>query len=233
VEYERYELPDAEPPERPPPLPLDEIIADGFSTDEAKEFAPAYLERLRVGWDQLEASVRRTGLLLVLSFVLFELLEDATTGEFTLGPLKLNDVEGIVRILPAASAFLLFELLSLYEARNRYRRVHTLLMRRLHPKIEQHDLDTLLWPPTLDLTGVARITHVGHPADRAQLRLLTGTGVAVLMILVLGAFALEISQLWRLFDRFGFDDVVTWLVAAFAALNLVRAAAVGWLPETR
>jgi len=155
------------------------------------------------------------------------------TGQFALGPLKLTDIEGVLRLLPAVSAFLIFELFYLFEARARYQRVHTIVMRKFHPDLEKSDLDVLLWPASLDIAGTGGTLELGHPPKRSTLVLLRATGIVVLISVVLGTFVLETSQIWRLFARFGMRDTVTWLVTAFTLLNLLRAAAIFAIPPMR
>jgi hypothetical protein len=134
-------------------VPLRDRVADAFDSETSGKFGELYVTALLDNWREIARAFRRSLLLAVALIVGFYLLRGAKNAELTLGPLKLTNVTSVLTIIPALLAVVAYECVSLLAAFAAYRDAMGEVVRKLHPKVYENDLELLLVPPTLTLLG--------------------------------------------------------------------------------
>lgn len=149
---------------------LHERVDDAFASEGAQAFGERYLDILLQTWRDVTVSLRRTGSLLAVLIVGFLLLIGAKESAITLGPFKLTDLTAVLVLAPAAVAHLLYEFAALLVAFSTYHDLRLLVVRKLHPSIEDNDLEAAIAPGSVALWGQDswRILRTRSPGPLAR-----------------------------------------------------------------
>jgi hypothetical protein len=189
----------------------------------AAEFGDKYLDLLLASWYELARALRRTTTYMVLLTVTFVLLSGAQQTEFTLGPLKLTNVESVLPVVPALLSFFLYEWVVLVSATDRYKKVADTLLKKMHPTIVANDLELMLRPPVAMMWGGEAWSAVrSEPAGLAG-RLLSSAALGIGAVLLFGGLAFHVFAFVDLYGNDGRNTLAVTISLVFCVFNLARA----------
>jgi hypothetical protein len=191
-----------------------ERVADSFA-EEGSEYIEKYIDMLREEWRSVTTSLSRTILLTLGLVVLFELLLRADTIELTLGPAKLTEPSPILRFIPALIAYLLYEELALMAKWSDISDIYEEILQKYHPKVWANDLELLVAPTQRAFWQIGTFYGESFEARTAQLQRAVSIFSVFGLLLLLTLF--QAYAVYRLFQRFGVDDITIWLVTVLAA----------------
>lgn len=202
-------------------IDVGKVVTGAFREDE--EAAGKYVEALRLSARDVAASISRTVLLLLAlvgTFLLLTFAQGAPNSRITLGPIGLTDVSAIERVLPAIVAYLFYQLAALTAVYDRADWVIEAIMAHYRPSLAQSHLDRLLMPQ------LPQLYSIGHPAPEGRL---AAVGDAASLGMTIGLVVLpalfEVYAFYRLFDRYGFGDVIVSVALLLSAVAIVSAIA--------
>lgn len=200
---------------------LSQAMSDPPLPDQVERFYTRLLERMK----DLTDSSRRSIYVLLLVSASVELLDQAAVSDVQIGPFQVHDLSFVQKALPVIGGFLIYEL-----ATNGVRYLYT---RRLaNSLIEQFQpalfaighYPRLVYPLSSSLFGPL----AWYQQDHAKFRLIkvstAGLRVGSLAIPPL----LELSWYWRLFETYGFRDVLVWLSLSFTLGFVAFAGLIVW-----
>ncbi len=204
-----------------------ERVERGFDESTAATFGEQYFNALLISWREVNQSLRRTTLFLVVLIVGFVLLKDAKAAQFTLGPLRLTNVSAVLTLIPVLVGLLAYEFVALVAAQSTYRKVLGELLRVLHRSVYEHDLEYMLAPPTVMLFGNIGGTweSLRATAPRRSRAFLDRTGTGIAVTLLLGGPAFLIYAYAYLYSDRHANSFAVSLGLAVAVLFFARAAA--------
>ena len=192
------------------------------------EFGDRYLELLHASWTAIEAALKRTTFLIVSLLAAFLLLQEADSGDFSLGPVAVTDASSVLILVPAVVSVLYYEFVVLLFARDRYWRLQYELIRKLYPSVHDAGLGHALAPPTASVWGAnpwQQLRTTGW--DRAT-HLLDNSGFLVAGVLVLAAIFFPIYAYVWLFADSDANDILVAASLIFGMFNLVRTGLTFW-----
>ncbi len=169
-------------------MPVKELhdrVADGFARDETREFADKYLELVLTSWRDVQAAMRRTGVLLVLLMVVFLVLVKAERIDLSVVGIKVTNLSAALSVLPAVVSFLLAEFLLLGTTWAVYRDTFTAVVNKSYEDLSHNDLEVLMAPATTLIWGwspsmVLRSEEPGAP-DAILQKMSIFTGLVILL----------------------------------------------------
>jgi hypothetical protein len=182
-----------------------------FSDSRVSGYADDYLAVVRENWRHAEFNVRRATLRLVLIAVVFELMSRAIIAGAELGSLEINDISVIERLLPVIFAFTLYEFWYSLYATEKFWELHQATIRAVYRPLYEHDLEIALAPaghvPVHGENLFAEYFEKSSLLSRLR-QIFEAVSLAVLH----GSFiAFTAYAFYRLFERFGVDDPLTWV----------------------
>jgi hypothetical protein len=200
----------------------------GVFNDRERDYGDSYLEVVR---DNLKAShegrARAFVVLVALGF-LYVLVDVAAVEEVSFGPVKISDLSIVQKVIPVAYAYVVYTALMFNMLASTYYRAHQAALAERHPSIVSREVDVFLLPAAVTVFGSEGLVPLGKPR-RAEwayvVALVIVAGAALLAGLLFEAWAL-----YRLFDRFGIDDLVSWISVALSGALLVLTALVPAAP---
>jgi len=199
-------------------------VTAAFGDDASPDFAQKYLEWVLTNSREIQASLRRTGTLLVSLVALFLLLIGAKHAQVTLGPLKLSETSSVLALLPAMASYLLVDMLTLLSMSNRYGDLRICVFRHLHAKAAAQGLGSALSPPVPSLWGHAPMLDLTNAPRNTRIKnVLENMATAVGLAIVVGAVLFMLYAYVRLFELHGVSEPLLWASLCFAAFNLLRA----------
>jgi hypothetical protein len=190
--------------------------------------AIAYLGELRVRMKDLSDSSRRTVILLLLVAAAFQLLDQAAVVSVQAGPFQIRDLSVIQKVLPVIFAYLIYDetvsgIRYLYSLR-----VASEISRAFQPSVKSSSLDGLLNPQGSPLFG----PMLWHRSKSREYRLLAKLTQVLRLGSLLLPLVIEAYAFYRIFEAFGFRDVVVW-ISALVALGFIIFAALVILTALR
>jgi hypothetical protein len=195
---------------------LRQATRDVFSKPENREYGGDYAKEVRENWKEVSSSIGRSAVLLLVSIFAFELLARASIDKVTIAGLEIKDLSFIRRALPVLSAYLFYEIISLWARHVNFNDVHAELIRTLHPDIYDKDLEFFLTPRLPSATFMPQI--VFGSSGRNKLYTVIGRSLALLVLLIVPVF--EIYAYYLQFRFFPFNDPLLW-VALFLTIVLL------------
>ena len=177
-----------------------EEIEKAFSASDQDGFGKEYLRYLIESERKIADALRRTVVQIAVLAAVFILLAGAQTARFTLGPLTLTNVSGVLVLLPPAIAILSFDFASSLSVASQFEAVRALLIRHLHPTLPEQHLSAMLGPITLQVWGVENWQDIrrlqSSKTTKALARLNNIVGVSIFLGLVCFFF----FGYWHLFN---------------------------------
>jgi len=187
-----------------------------------RAFGERYLEWTLQIWKEIEASLRRTITLIVVLVLVFLALVDAKQTELLLGPIKLSNNALILPLIPALVSFLYYEFMVLSFERRRYMVRTTTLLGEMHHRVAEN-LAPMLSPATTSIWG-DHLPQQLRSSERNRLtRLLEGSGMLIIVMLLLGAIAFLGYAYMRLLGHAHMHLGLVIASLAFSSFNVLRA----------
>jgi hypothetical protein len=196
--------------------------ANAFPDCSSLELKLHYLDWVRENWASAAAQFRRTTLYILATVVVFELIKTDTVTEVSVGPIKTGELTLVFKLIPALTAFLLYEMLTLSYAGNRYSDAYRAALHRVEPKILEEKLDRITAPAVLSLFGGVRLVD-GFSEAPGRTDILKVASIITVALFLVGVLYFELHAYDVLFSRYGADDALVWVSLAVAALSLLRA----------
>jgi hypothetical protein len=189
-------------------------VRRAFGDASMHAYAADYAQAVHANVKDLAEGMRRSALLLVVTAIAFELINQAAIAGAQIGPFQVRDLSLVQKALPVMSAYLAYDAVSLGLRYVYSWQVYQGILRLTHEPVWLAWLDTLLRPPTSSLLGPPPLAlQAGGRLDRLAFMLSRG-----LRSVALGSsVVVEAYMFVRLFQRFGPDDIVLWASAALSA----------------
>jgi hypothetical protein len=215
-----------------------QAVDEALRQEALAPYGELYLGKLLESWRETAGQLRRTTVLIIAVGTAFVLITSGDIEEFTLGSLKFADIGPVVKLAPIVIAYHYLQLVLLFFSAYEYNELYDDVCAKLIPEVHRVNMDVPLAPTLGGLWGGRSILTTAATATLDPTLSSAETGwsrpAAVLDHLnSLGGFAFLLLPLvflvwsyWRIFDEFGFADLVTWLSVAVTVMSISRAVAV-------
>jgi hypothetical protein len=190
-------------------------VETSLAEDEARVYASSYLDILTANWRELQTTIRRTLGLTLFTAAAFELIRSGQVQEASLFGLEVSTFSDIQKLLPAAVAYLVFQLVVHYTTTLYYQRIHSGFHGYLHPQLRNERLHIALRPAANLWWEPSSLAYASEVRGRLARQLGDLWSVAT----VAGVVAFEIYAYVQLFRSFG----TNWLVLVSLGLTLLLA----------
>jgi hypothetical protein len=210
--------------------PLGDRVAEAFEDEDVRAFGDKYLDHLLTSAQAIADALRRTSTFVVVLILVFFLLANARTAEFTFGPLKLTNVAAVLTLIPAVVSFLSYEFIVLLHAGNRYEKLKDATIAVLFPGLYQNDLEDSLSPVTTQAWGAHRGLGLRSVEKGWMASVLDESIWIVGAAIIFGTLGFLVYAYVHLFQEPKAHDVVVAVSLVFAACNVGRAVLI-WFDE--
>jgi hypothetical protein len=209
------------------PTSLTDRIEQAFDDDEARAYGDKFLDYLVSRYDALEQALRRTSVLCAVLVVSFLLLAGAKQAKFTVGPITLTNVAGVLTLIPAVFSYLYYELVVLVQGRNTFAEGVSASVAKLYPTLDKNGLVPMLAPATV---------QAWSPPSWQDLRAREATWgdrfdglleTAIIAIVLFGSVLFVGYCYWHLYREPKANTIAVSASIVFSALNVTRSWLVG------
>jgi hypothetical protein len=197
-------------------------IEEAFSASDDDGFGKEYLRYLIESEQKNADALRRTVVQMAVLAAAFILLAGAQTARFTVGPLTLTNVSGVLILLPPAIAVLSFDFVSALSVALQFEAVRALLIRHLHPKLSAEHLSAMLGPVALQAWGVENWQEIRRLQPSTMTKALSRANNVVGVAIFLGLICFFVFSYWHLFNAPHADLLLVIPSLVFCALNMGR-----------
>lgn len=186
-------------------------ILDSFTGDEKTSEAKEYANSVYSSWKDVANTLSRNSILVLVLIGIFELLAfQRQNSTITIGSFTFADVPVVQIVLPAVVAVLLYDCIRLTGRWNDLQDAYCELMNIYAPELYKNDLDLFVKPslPAVWSVGGTPRSGIITPSEK----FIGNINLAVVFIVgLLFPLAFEAQAYIRLFQKFGYQDVLLWI----------------------
>lgn len=195
---------------------VNRLLSDASNRVEAKEFLSVIRDNWHIAEDSIEKHVR-IALTLV---IIFELLARAAVSEVSISGFKLTDLSLLQKLLPLGFAYLAYQVSALYSRRRLMIELHDEMVKSILPGFHANNLGYYAHPPQSSF-NTEQLLSANTQGWLSQW--IHNLSAPIWFVTILGPPTFQIYAYYRLFDLFGFADVLLWLSLAVTAALTVQA----------
>lgn len=202
---------------------LEEAVYRAFIGDNERSIVEKYLERIYSNSQVTETALRKSITRIFLLFFVFFLLTEAIINQMDIGPIKLNNFNLIIKILPLVIAINYYELVSLYSAHILQVIMIRVIFETFYNPIVKRDLQTFLYPSSMPDYSYAILNQMR--GKRGILDVLDNSLYMLFsMTIILAGIIFECLVFYECFQKFGLFDPLLWLITMVALLFVIESA---------
>jgi hypothetical protein len=183
-------------------------VRRAFPDESSLVFASQFVESLRASMKDIAEVTRRAVILGLLTAAMFELINRAAVVDVAIGPLRVQDLSLIHKVLPVIFSYLVYDASALALRYVYCEKAYFEIMDLTHHDIRQSGLDYLSLPFTPSLFGPF-LVDAQNRLERAAIVLRRIFRVTAL----LSSLAVELYLVTKLLTIYGYRDFLTWCAA--------------------
>lgn len=194
-------------------------IEKAFDND--KESLKDFHASVAANLTETEKSLKKVVYQLILFVLGFFIISQSSVQEIEIGPFKINNLNIIIKIFPLIIAYKFYEFLGLQCFTRCLNVTHNETIAKLYPKTVENNLQPLITPESIvntqeffELRNSNGLTKIME-----NLRLIILIMQLLIMPLAFIAYAIYLN-----FYRFGFKDVLVWIISLMVLLLLIQSA---------
>jgi hypothetical protein len=197
---------------------IKERISDSFTGDNSAAEARAYSDKVYAAWKDVSSSLSRNAVLIFLLIAAFELIvSQKESSAFVISSFAFTNVPLIQIVLPIIVVILVYDGWRLTKRYLDLQQAYLYLFEEYAINLRQNELDVLIRPimPAFWSIGISSSEVTGQTSDK----FISNVGVVLALVAAwVFPIAFETQAYYRLFDKFGYHDIILWSSMFITAL---------------
>jgi hypothetical protein len=203
-------------------LTLAERVNNAFNDINEREFVDKiYLNQLYSNSRITAGELRNSIVRIIFLYFVFYLLFTSSIKEVNFGPVKISDLNLLIKIMPLLIAISYYDLSSLMASLTAQERLIFQIFKFMHKPIRDMGLDSFLFPSTSPLYTF----HLNQNIYEKSILVQVYSKLYILLevFLLLSGILVEYEIIKFCFQRYGFDDSLLWIVSISSIVFVVLA----------
>ncbi len=192
-------------------------ITQAFADPKARDYGNDYLKLLLEQIQRIRGRINRLVVELVLLVFVYELFSLSMISEVSVSAVTLSDLTILHKLLPVVIGYIYYDLILAVETSSLLQGVFSTTFNQLHSAIAKNQLDTFLIPMTIFMQK-GLLYKAGKPYNRGLSIMDISITVILIILTVVGPYIFGAYIIYDLFQRYGLNDIVTWISVTMTIL---------------